>query len=184
MTSRRFAALDDQPPVRALLTTIMAGGLVVGLFLVALVLSTGILVDAQEFDSGLELRELKQRSTVYNSTGGVVAVLGRTGLNFGAGLTGGGTSGTVVLAVAYSGTGTTNAAARSNHTHASGSDQANTAIGDAALASVFSAAHCAGVNRPAPTMQIPTERRLCPSTCAPISSRCRPDSIEPSVSIT
>ena len=76
MTSRRFAALDDQPPVRALLTTIMAGGLVVGLFLVALVLSTGILVDAQEFDSGLELRELKQRSTVYNSTGGVVAVLG------------------------------------------------------------------------------------------------------------
>jgi len=76
VTTRRFAVLDDQPPVRALLTTIMAGGLVVGLFLVALVLSTGILVDAQEFETGIELRDLKQRSTVYSSTGGVVAVLG------------------------------------------------------------------------------------------------------------
>lgn len=68
--------MADRSPLRALLTTVLAGGLVVGIFLVALVMSTGILVDAQDFDSGIELRDLKQRSTVYNSAGGVVAVLG------------------------------------------------------------------------------------------------------------
>jgi penicillin-binding protein 1A len=73
---RRFAEMADQSPYRALLTTILAGGLVVGIFLVALLMSTGILVDAQRFDSGITLRALKQRSTVYNSAGGVVAVLG------------------------------------------------------------------------------------------------------------
>jgi penicillin-binding protein 1A len=76
VTPRRLAAVAEQPPVRALLTTILAGGLVVGLFLAALLLSTGILVDAQEFRSGIALRDLQQRSTVFDSKGNVIARLG------------------------------------------------------------------------------------------------------------
>ena len=68
--------MAEHSPLRALLTTIVVGGVVVGMFIAALLLSTGILVRAQEFDSSITLRELKQRSTVYDSTGRVIAVLG------------------------------------------------------------------------------------------------------------
>ncbi len=69
--------MAEQSPFRALLTTILVGGLVVGVFVAALIASTGILFRAQEFDSGITLRALKQRSTIYDSQGSVVAVIGR-----------------------------------------------------------------------------------------------------------
>jgi penicillin-binding protein 1A len=70
--------MDDVPPLRALLTTIVAGGLVVGVFLAALVPSAGILISAQKFSDNIKLSDLAQRSTVYDSQDHVIAVLGST----------------------------------------------------------------------------------------------------------
>ncbi len=68
--------MAEKSPLRALLTTIVVGGVVVGMFIAALVMGTNILFRAQDFDSSITLRELKQRSTVYDSNGNVIAVLG------------------------------------------------------------------------------------------------------------
>src|SRR5258708_291294 len=70
--------MDDVPPLRALLTTILAGGLIVGVFLAVLVPTAGILLSAQKFKSTIKLSDLAQRSTVYDSQDHVIAVLGST----------------------------------------------------------------------------------------------------------
>lgn len=58
-----------------------------------------------------------------------------TGVTAGAGLTGGGTTGTVALAVNFAGGGVAATAARSDHEH-EGADPANTGVGAGALAAV------------------------------------------------
>jgi membrane peptidoglycan carboxypeptidase len=73
----RLGATDGTPPLQALLTTILAGGVVVGVFLAALLASGGILIGAQDFTNDIgPLRDLAQRSTVYDAQGNVIAVLG------------------------------------------------------------------------------------------------------------
>src|SRR5688572_15915426 len=69
-------ALDELPPWKALAATILTGGLVVGVFLAALIASAGIITAAKDFEGSAKLRALAQRSTVYDSKGNVLAVLG------------------------------------------------------------------------------------------------------------
>lgn len=79
--------------------------------------------------AGSALRVVNQDGTVVCETaGGDIS-----GVTAGAGLTGGGTSGTVALAVSYGGFGAATTAARSDHTHRL-ADNTNTAIGESALA--------------------------------------------------
>ncbi len=66
------------------------------------------------------------------ATGGLISTI-----TPGAGLVGGGTTGTVSLSVDYGGTGAASTAARSDHTHAGGGTN-NVAVGPSALASVTS----------------------------------------------
>jgi penicillin-binding protein 1A len=62
---------------RALATTIICGGAIVGLLCAALLPATGVLVTAQHYKAGVPpLSALAQRSTVYDSVGNVIARLG------------------------------------------------------------------------------------------------------------
>ena len=64
--------------VRALIVTIVVGGVAVGACVAALIPGAATLVSSNQFTSNAvkDLRSLDQRSTVYDSAGGVVAVLG------------------------------------------------------------------------------------------------------------
>ena len=62
---------------RALLTTIVTGGAIVGLLLALLLPATGVLVAAQDYKAPVPpLSDLAQRSTVYDANGSIIARLG------------------------------------------------------------------------------------------------------------
>jgi len=63
---------------RALIVTVVIGGVAVGACLAALLVPAGTLADASYYESTKlgELSQLYQRSMVYDSAGGVIAVLG------------------------------------------------------------------------------------------------------------
>jgi len=64
--------------VRALIITIVVGGVAVGACIAALIPGAATLVSSNRFtsDAVKDLRNLDQRSTIYDSAGGVMAVLG------------------------------------------------------------------------------------------------------------
>jgi penicillin-binding protein 1A len=73
------SAIDDLPPWQKLLATVVAGGLVLGIFIAALIGSAGIIASAPEYKESIDkLRDLAQRSTVYDAQGKVLGVLGTT----------------------------------------------------------------------------------------------------------
>jgi membrane peptidoglycan carboxypeptidase len=64
--------------VRGLIVTVIVGGVAVGACLAALIPGAVTLAESQTFESPAlgKLRDLAQRSTIYNGAGGVMAVLG------------------------------------------------------------------------------------------------------------
>ena len=62
----------------AFLTTVVVGGVVIGICLAALIPSLGVITSATDYHQNLvtDLRQLDERSTVYDSAGNEIGVLG------------------------------------------------------------------------------------------------------------